>query len=385
MNEQALYFDHATATPCANEAKETLFEMMLSYWESPWAPYSRGQKGVYKTQESLASIRACLGVGEDRTFLLTHSGAEATSIVLHGIEKRAHQDKKAVHIIALLSERLAVMHALDSLRINTQATIDLLPVGPKGYVEKEAIQEKLTKETALVLLPFADPFSGAFQPFDDIASLLRHQEIPLALDITLALKKTPLSLRDVDADFVTFDACLLGSPVGIGGLIHKNEKNVAPFVKGDIGSSDMVVRLALLSTLLDSMDKDVFHSCTETARLRDLFERLLQETIPSLSFLYQDEERLPSISTALFPKVKNEALLYLLEKRKLSASMCGADRQSIAPHLFERGFMPEKAYGAIRFSFAQTTKEEEIVSGVKRIREAYERLSSVSPRGGVRP
>lgn len=381
MKEPIFYFDHATATPCTNSAKETLFEMMLSYWASPWAPYSLGQKGVYKLQDSLAAVHACLGVGDDRTFLLTHSGAEATSIVLHEVERGAKQKKKPLHIIALLSERLAVMHALDSLRKQTQATIDLLPVGPKGYVEKGAIQEKLTEETTLVLLPFADPFSGVLQPFEEIASCLKQRGIPLALDVTLALKKTPLSLPYGDVDLVTFDACLLGSPVGIGGLIHKRDKEMYPLIKGDIGSSDIVVRMALLATLLDNMEQEVFHSCTETVRLRDLFEKLLQECIPSLSFLYQEEERLPFLSTALFPKVKNEALLYLLEKRKLFASIGGADRQSIAPHLFERGVVPEKAQGAIRFSFAQMTNEEEIVLGVQRIQEAYERLVHMSKRG----
>ena len=285
MHEASLYFDHLTATPSPPEAKEVLCDALLSSWASPWAPYHMAQKGVLKIEGALAFIRENVNACEESSFLLTHSGAEASALVLNSIEKKALNEGKKLHIVASLSERLPLMHAFTTLKQRYDARIDLLPVGPKGFIEKESLEQKVTQETSLVMLPFIDPFSGVLQPLDDLGALLKSLSVPLSLDVTLALKKIPLSLQEFDADYVTFDARLLGSPIGIGGIVSAKDKGIVPFLEGDIGSSDSVGRLMLLQALLENKDKDILHSCTETARLRDLFETLLKEAIPSVSFL----------------------------------------------------------------------------------------------------
>ena len=141
------------------------------------------------------------------------------------------------------------------------------------------------------------------------------------------------------------------------------------------------MRAALLEALLEDMEKEVLLHCTETARLRDLFETLVKEAIPEASFAYADQERISAISTCFFPKVKNEALLFLLQKKQLFASLGGADRQILAHQFFERGFTHEKAQGAITFSFSSRTQEKEIIEAVRKIQEAYEFLQTASQQG----
>lgn len=376
-----LYFDHCTATPCAARTKELLFETMLEHWASPWAPYHLGQKSLFAMREALASIMNSLKIEQEDSFVITHSGAEATALVLNTIEKTAMKEKGKRHILAAFSERLPVVRLLETLRESQGASVELLPIGPKGYIDKEIIENKITDQTALVLLPFADPFSGVLQPLDDIFSLLQKRQIDLSVDVTYALSKTPLSFRELPADYITFDAHLLGAPIGIGALFAKKEKEVIPLLKGDIGPSESVLRFVVLSGLLELVDKNVLHACTETARLRDLFENLLQTHIPNISFAGHEEVRLPYISTPFFPKVKNEALLFLLQRKQLFASLGGGDIQALSSQFFERGYTPERAQGALSFSFCNETKEKEIVEGVGRIQETYHFLSQFSQQG----
>ena len=100
----------------------------------------------------------------------------------------------------------------------------------------------------------------------------------------------------------------------------------------------------------------------------------MKKAIPDSWILHQEENRIPHLTTIIFPKVKNEALLFLLSQKKLFASIGGGIHPTLASQLLEQDFAPNIAQGAMSFSFSHTTTEEEILESIERIKEAHELL-----------
>lgn len=118
--------------------------------------------------------------------------------------------------------------------------------------------------------------------------------------------------------------------------------------------------------------------CTEVARLRDLFERSISAKLQEAVVLFSEEERLPHISCIAFPGIRNEALLFALNKKNLFASMGGGVFQQIEIVLEAAQIAKNISQSALTFSFSQDTSEADIEKAVTIIEEVVKKMKRLS-------
>jgi cysteine desulfurase len=99
--------------------------------------------------------------------------------------------------------------------------------------------------------------------------------------------------------------------------------------------------------------------------LRDLFEQEIQGEV-----LYQNSPRLPNISALLFPGIHQEALLYYLNRKGISAEMGGAYNSYLSRLVGSES--------ALSFSFSRMTTEEEIRKAIEIINQTVSELKTLS-------
>ena len=371
--KKALYFDHLTATPCPPLVQERMSACINHFWASPTAPHEMGQKAASFLQTTNQSIRKRLHINQEDSLFLTHSKGEAISLLLSSLTIQT----KRPHILASKDACLPLLQALHEFDEEQQLSFTLLSNGPRGYIDEETILESVQAETALILLSTAHPGSGVLQPLDQLFSSLKQKDVRLAVDCTPTLFSTHAFPPSFHADAFFFDCRALGSPLGLGAIIAKEGLTLVPPISEGMASSETILRWSVFDTLLEAGEQNLFLYTTEVARRKDLFEGLLKQAIDEVWFLHQEEERMVNLSTAIFPSVKNEPLLFLLSRNNLFASIGGGNQQALSSQLQGEGYAPSFSNGALSFSFSLLARDEEIEEGVQRIQEAYALLKKV--------
>jgi cysteine desulfurase len=226
--------------------------------------------------------------------------------------------------------------------------------------------------------------TGVIQPLDEICKLCEERDIRLHLDATQILGKGFFDLSERPIHLISFNGDQLHAPKGTGGLYIRDAVKCSPFIVGGIeqgglraGSYNVPGLAALGEAAREAIDsRDLM--CTEVARLRDKLEEKLLKNIPdSLSF-FADQERLPHCFSIAFPGVVNEALLFLLNRKGVYASIGGGAYQQIGLILMASGIPENIAHSALSFALSRETSEEDIDKTVEIVSESVLKLRKVS-------
>ena len=120
------------------------------------------------------------------------------------------------------------------------------------------------------------------------------------------------------------------------------------------------------------------HLNLETSRLKRQLELGVVAGFPDAIVLFKDVEQLPNCTVITFPGVDSDALLYLLNRRGVYASMGGGQAQKLFHVLTACHIDETLARCALSFSLSYETTEEEIAYAVQMIIECAIKLKKCS-------
>ncbi len=380
-----IYLDNSSTTRPSDQAVSQMMPYFTDKWGVPSVPHLMGQNLFPAIKESYKAIYDLLGASERDKVIFTSSGAEAVNhAMLSGYFDITQPTGKNQFITSSVDEAPQLM-ALNRLeQLGCLGTV--VQVGPSGRLTKELLGDAIGPRTAMVSLSWANGLTGVIQPVEEISSLCKERGIALHLDATHVLGKLYIDIEEIGADLISFSGDLIHAPKGTGGLYIRAGYKCSPFILGGMeqggyraGSLNVPLLAALGVAAKEAKEARDF-LCMEVARLRNLFEEKLQKEVPEAVFFFQEEERLPHCTAVGFPGVANEALLFLLNSKKVMASIGGGSFQQIGLILASTGVEETLAHSAVSFSLSRETKEEEIEKSVQVIAECYRNLRETSRR-----
>lgn len=380
---KTLYFDHATATFPSEQAIGRMLPFLTDEWGTPAAPHRMGQRLYPAIEEAYRSLYALLGAKEEATLLLTSSGAEAVNHVMQSVYfDLTRLTGKNQYVTGATDEAPALMAARRLEQLGCVSR--LAQSNAEGQITAAAIADVLSPRTALVSLSWANGLTGVIQPVAEIAALCQQRGVLFHLDATHVLGKLYFDLADVGADFISFDGDALHGPKGTGGLYLREGTSLSPFICGGTsqnglrgGNLNVPGLVGLGVACREALEaRDLL--CTETARLRNLFEKKVLEAYPEALFFFKKSERLPHISAIAFPGILNESLLFALNKQGLCCSIGGGLFQQIGLILNASHVPLPFAHSALSFAFSRATTEEEVIRGAALVAAAAHRLRKLS-------
>jgi len=364
-----IYLDgHSSTRPCT-----AAIERMTPYFEEHWgalfAPHRMGQELVAALDARYQMIYDLVGANREDLFVFTSSGAEAVNQVFWSVFlERARKEGKC-HIVVSSIEDAPTMQSAKRLE-ELGCTIKIAPAD--GQIDVNQLAELINPRTALISVTMAQGLTGVIQPVEEIARLAKEKGVLLHLDATYAVGKYPFSFAELGADYLTFSGDRIHAVKGSGGLFAKEKSPLVPLIVG--GNEQMSLRggafdipsfMALSAAAqqallyLDAMGLEV-------VRLRDLFESQLT----SAQVLYKDFLRLPNTTAIAFPRVHQEALLYLLNRKGVYAALGGPYCQHLS--------RLTGSESTLSFSLTRMTTEEEILRAAALINEAVKQLQAIS-------
>lgn len=315
---------------------------------------------IQELNQHLATLYNMLGAGQEDCFHFTSGGRDAIEQIFFSHYIDVIRQTGRNHILTLPVTETPLKQVLKQCEI-LGCSAKTLPLNAQGQIAKQALIETIRPRSSLISIPWADGLTGVIQPLHDIVEVCQQNQIRLHVDGTFALGKLFFRFEDLEVDFLSFDGAYLRAPIGTGGFIVRSPIKMER--KFDVLGSGLKSFTQSIENILQNFD----HFSTETARLRDKFEKGMRNSYPEAHLFFQHVERLPTVAVIAFPGILSETLLYLLHKKGIFASRGGGYFPQLPEVLISYGIDPLLAHSALSFSLSEDTTEEQIDYAVEQI------------------
>ncbi len=395
-----IYLDWAaTAIPDINILKD-INRIALTYFANPSSVHDQGLKAGAFLMTCRNKMAKILNVPDDQ-LIFTSGGSESNNLVLFSLLEKLKIDsilKYHPRIIISGIEHPSMYEPARTLS-NLGFTLDFIRTGKNGIVIPDDLEAKLTKDTVLVSVILVNNETGAVQPIKDLTKIVREYSkstgryIHIHTDAVQALGKIPFSIPGLGMDSASFSAHKIRGPRGVGALYLKDIEKVIPLYSG--GGQEKNIRpgtenLPGIYGFFRSSEKSVPAVHDNISRMYVIAGHFLKELKEIKNVVIIPEDRLnsessqfsPYIISAAFPPVPSEVTVRALSEKgiMISAGSACSTHNSLSRGrvLKNMGYNPELRSSAVRFSFGNTTTEDEIDTAISVIRDTIPRLISIA-------
>ncbi len=379
-----VYFDNAATT----KLDEKVFEEMLPYLKEKYgnasAIYKLGResrKAVEDSREIIAKILNC----KPSEIYFTAGGSESDNTAIKGI---AHSYKnKGNHIITSKIEHPAVLETCKELE-KEGFEVSYISVDEKGIINLDELKKAIKPTTILITVMFANNEIGTIQPIKEIGEIAKNNNIYFHTDAVQAVGNLKIDVQDMNIDALSLSGHKFYGPKGIGALYVKTGVNFKKYIDGGhqernkrAGTENVAGIVGMAKAL--EMAYETLEDHNKTARkLRDYYEKQIEERIPHIKINGDKEKRLPGNSNISFRFIEGEGLLLNLDLKGIcasSGSACTSGSLDPSHVLLAIGLPHEIAHGSLRISIGKYNTKEEIDYLIENLVEIVNRLREMSP------
>ena len=361
-----VYLDSAATVPMLDKVREKMHEAEARYFANASALHTPGHLAKNEIEEC-REILASLINAEPEEIIFTSGASESNNTVLHTFAGHQIETSPLEHHSIIEAARV---YCGDEL--------------PKLYSYMLANNE--TGEYVLNnLRAFAT--TGAI----DEASKLLNTYSYLHSDLTQALGKVPIDVRELGLDYATFSAHKIGGPIGVGALYVRKGAPFKPLIIGGNqenkrrgGTYNTVGIVGFKEALKYVRDNKTWDKYDTSVReLRDTLARRILQEIPgsSLNTDIERDKSLPNILNASFEAAEGESIQLYLDAEGVivsTGSACAAGDIKPSHVLMAKTGDAEVAHSSIRFSFGLDNTMDDVNKVMEVLPGIIKRLQGIS-------
>lgn len=375
------YFDHNATTPLAPEAAETLTAALSQVYGNASSTHREGQLARQQLEKSRRTIAESLHAAPAE-FVFTSGGTESNNLAILGLVRSAAGARR--HVITTTIEHPSVLECCRQLE---RENVDVAYVGVDsgGLVNVEDIRRNMRPETVLVSVMHANNEVGTVQAIGDIGELVRvqreaGQRIFFHCDGVQSFGKIAVDVQQLGVDLYSISAHKIFGPKGIGGLYVRKG---TPLRGIQLGGRHERERRAGTENVPGAM---AFARAVElcaaadgsyVSALRDFFEGEVLSPVCDTEVNGATSNRLPNTSNLLFHDVSAEALVIVLDLKRMAVSTgsaCSSGSTEPSHVLLAMGRTREEARSSVRFSFGRYNTADDIQRLVEAITGSVAKL-----------
>jgi cysteine desulfurase len=244
------------------------------------------------------------------------------------------------------------------------------------------MRDAIDDHTLLVSVMLAQNETGVLHPVREIARLAHTRGALMHVDAVQAAGKVPLSMRELDADFVTISGHKFHAPKGVGALTIRRGLALAPLWYGggqELGlrsGTEPVPSIAGLGVAAKLAREALAHYGRVRA-LRDRLESQILTRIADTSVNGASQPRLGNTANIAFHGAYADVLVRAIDEEGVCASAgaaCHAGNVEPSGTMQAMGLPLEVAMGAVRFSLSRNTTADEIARAIDIVSAAVPRV-----------
>lgn len=381
-----IYLDNNATTKVDEKVLEEMLPYLKEEYANPSSMYEFSIKSSNAIDTARNSIRDFIGANNEKEIIFTSCGSESANTAIKGA---ISYNKNKKHIITTQIEHPCVLNTYKALE-KQGYKVDYIGVNSNGELNIEELKEKITNDTALVSVMWANNETGVIFPVEEIGEIIKSKnpETLFFVDAVQSAGKIKLNVKDTQIDMLGISGHKFHAPKGVGALYIKSNVVLPPLIIGGhqergyrAGTENVpfIVGMGKAAELaIDSLNYEL----TEVKRLRDKLETGILKNIYNARLNTAITNRVPNTTNIGFEYIEGELILLHLSDLGICASSGSACTSgSLEPsHVLRAMGTPfTSLHGSIRFSLSRYTTEKEIDYVLENINKVIQSIIAISP------
>ncbi len=396
-----IYLDYAATTPTDKRVVTAMLPYFREFFGNPSSLHSFGQEAKRAVEEARRRVAVLINA-ESEEIVFTSGGTEANNFAIKGTAYTLRNH--GLQIITSAIEHHSVLKPCKFLEKQGFKVI-YLPVDEYGLVNPKDLEKKLTSETILVSIIFANNEIGTIEPIKDLVevvkkfrskqvSSIQHSvsgaQFPFFhTDAVQAVGHLPINVKELGVDLLSLSGHKFYGPKGVGALYIRQGIKITSFLhggeqeRGRRASTENVPGIVGLGVAAELISKsDIISENKRLTKLRDEFIASILNNIPKSQFNGHPTRRLANNVNVSILGVEGEAMLLSLDEVGIACSTGSAcSSSSLEPShvLTALGLSPEVAHSSLRFTFGRETQKKDLDYTLQQLVKIVKKLRGISP------
>jgi cysteine desulfurase len=380
-----IYLDYAATTPLDPRVLEAMLPYFKDKFGNPSSIHLYGQQAdgaIENARETVASILDC----RPEEIVFTSCGSESDNLALRGVALAMRERTGANKIITSRAEHHAISKTADHLAQHYGFQIEWLDVDPHGMVNSESVEKKISKETALASVMYANNEIGTINPIAEIASLCRDRGVPFHTDAVQAAAYLSLDVDSLRVDLLSLGAHKFYGPKGVGALYIREGTPILSIQTGggqESGRRSGTQNVPYIVGFAEALRLTAIEIEQRTLHVQPLRDRIIGtilEEIPNVILTGHPTQRLPNHASFSFKDVDGNLLLTLLDAAGFacsSGSACKTGNPEPSEVMTAIGLSRDWGLGSLRITLGVGTTPAHVELFLKTLPGLVERARAL--------
>lgn len=381
-----IYLDNNATTQVDEKVLDVMIPYLKEEYANPSSMYDFAKKPAEALKIAREQVRDFYGAEDVKEIFFTSCGSESANMAIKGA---LNCNKAKRHIITTKIEHPCVLNTYKTFE-KEGYKVDYISVNADGQLDIDELKEKVTKDTALVSVMWANNEIGVINPVEEIAEIVKSKspDTVFFVDGVQAAGKIPMNVKDTQIDMVGVSGHKFHAPKGVGALYVNKRCRLTPLINGGHQERGMragtenVPYIAGIGKAAELAKSALSYEGTEVKRLRDKLEQGILKNVFNARLNSSIINRVPNTTNIGFEYVEGELILLHLSDYGICASSGSACTSgSLEPsHVLRAMGIPFTAlHGSIRFSLSRFTKESDIDFVIEKMPLIMDKLTKISP------
>ena len=373
------YFDHAATTP----VKEEVLKEMLPYFNiefgNPSSMYTIGRRAKRALEEARTRVARAIG-SKNKEIYFTSGGSESDNIAIKGVAFANRE--KGNHIITTKIEHPAILNTCKTLE-KQGFTVTYLNVDKDGLINLRELEESITNKTILISIMFANNEIGTIEPIEQIGRIAKEHNVLFHTDSVQAIGNVKIDVNKMNIDLLSMSSHKFYGPKGVGALyiregVKCNKLQDGGHQEREIrAGTENVAGIVGMGKAIEIAYRDFDKYNDKLTNLRNYYISEVENKIPNIKVNGSMKYRLPGNANISFEGVEGEAILLNLDMEGIcasSGSACSTGQSTPSHVLLAMGVPSDLAYGALRVTFGDENRIEDVDYLIEKLSKTIEKL-----------
>lgn len=381
---ERIYLDHAAAMPVDPRVVTFAKKFLTHDFGNPSSLYSAGIDAKRALESARVKVAGLIHAEDPSTIFFTSNATESNNLAIRGTALR--NPKLGQKVVSSAIEHISVMNPMKELQKHGYQ-YEVIPVDSNGVVNPDEVAQRVTKDTVVTSINYANDEIGTIEPIREISTVIHEQGRYFHVNATAACGRIPVDVEQDGIDLLTISSNDLSGPRGAAALYVRKGIRIQTLLPGGgqengiRSGTENVFAIAGMGEAAVMAQRDMISETNRLQQITDTYQKEILK-IPESFLTGSPYKRLPGHLSFRFGRIEGESILLNLDAafniQVATGSACSSRTLEPSHVLLAIGLKHEEAHGSMIMTLGRDNTAEEVPYVVDAVTKTVERLRAIT-------